>query len=141
MDVRMLNTDRRMNTIPDQNTMPSAVSQGTFIPNTTLYVKKAFIPIPGARTIGFLAYSPMAMLEKALTSTVAVSTAEKDMPSMLLMMAGFTTIMYMVARNVVIPAITSVLKSEPDFSRLKNVFMCLFLCYGVPEHSALRASY
>ena len=79
----------------------------TFMPKTTENVKNAFKPIPGAMTIGFLAKMPMAMLLMALTNTVAVSTPLNGMP-VLLMMAGLTTIMYMVARNVVIPATTSV---------------------------------
>jgi hypothetical protein len=36
---------------------------------------KAFMPIPGATKIGFLAYQPIAMLERALTMTVAVKVA------------------------------------------------------------------
>jgi len=49
------------------------------------------------------------ILLKADTSTVAVNTPEKLIPVLLSIM-GFIIIMYMVAKNVVIPARISVFK-------------------------------
>jgi hypothetical protein len=47
------------------------------------------------------------MVQKALNTTVAVSTALKGSP-VALMIAGFTTMIYMAVTKVVIPAMTSV---------------------------------
>ena len=77
------------------------------MPITTVYAKKAFNPIPGASTIGFLAYNPIIILLKALTRTVAVRTALKGIP-VILRIFGLITIIYMKARKVVIPAKISV---------------------------------
>ncbi len=76
--------------MPDQNTAPNAVCQGTPIPITAVYVKKAFNPMPGATTIGFFAYSPIKSELKTHTITVAVNTPLKGIP-VWLRMAGFTT--------------------------------------------------
>jgi len=70
-------------------------------------VKKAFKPIPGATRIGLRAYRPIMRVLKKETRTVAVSTPEKGMP-VWLRMAGFTTIIYEVARKEDIPARISV---------------------------------
>ena len=63
--------------------------------------------MPGAITIGLRAYRPIMILLNAPTRTVAVSTDEKGMP-VSLRIAGLTAMIYMVARNVVIPAMISV---------------------------------
>ena len=52
---RTFSTDKIIKTIPDQKTAPSATSHLTPIPKTTEKVKKAFNPIPGAKTIGLFA--------------------------------------------------------------------------------------
>ncbi len=54
----------------------------------------------------------MRMLEKALTRTVAVRTAPKGSPASE-RTAGFTRMMYIVARKAVAPARTSVFMSVP----------------------------
>jgi hypothetical protein len=65
--------------------------------------------MPGATNIGFLAYRPIIRLLKKHTSIVAVSTPLNGKPAWL-NIDGFTTIIYMVARNELIPAKISVLK-------------------------------
>ena len=45
-------TVRIRNATPERNTAPSAVCQGTPMPFTTVYVKYAFRPMPGASAIG-----------------------------------------------------------------------------------------
>src|SRR5690242_20247669 len=107
MYVLMLNTDRIKNRIPAQNTAPSAVAQGTFIPKTAVNVKKAFNPIPGATIIGLFAYRPIIRLLKNDTNTVAVSTPANGNPAWL-STEGLTTIMYEVAKKEEAPASTSV---------------------------------
>jgi hypothetical protein len=64
------------------------------------------------------------ILLKADTNTVAVKTPEKGIPA-LLIMAGLTTIIYMVARKVVIPAMTSVF-TEVLFAFSLNKFSMSF---------------
>ncbi len=65
---------------------------------------------------------PIIMLLKAETKIVAVSTPENGMP-VLLMIYGFTMIMYIVARKVVIPAIVSVLRDDSFFFSSKRSFI------------------
>ena len=65
------------------------------------------MPIPGATTIGFLAYNPIITLQKKDNKTVAVNTAEKGIP-VWESIEGLTTMMYMVAKNELIPARISV---------------------------------
>lgn len=77
------------------------------IPFTAVNVKKAFMPMPGATIMGFLAYKPIITLQKNDNKTVAVSTAPKGIP-VCESMAGLTTIMYMVAKKELIPANISV---------------------------------
>src|SRR6478609_4982663 len=103
----MLNTERIKKKMPDQKTAPSAVCHGTPMPSTAVYVKKALRPIPGATIMGLRAYRPMSNELKKHTSTVAVSTPANGSPA-LLKMAGFTTIIYAVAKKLETPAITSV---------------------------------
>ena len=55
MYVRILKTERIIKIIPAQKIDPNAVSHFTPIPSTTVKVKKAFIPIPGATNNGFFA--------------------------------------------------------------------------------------
>ena len=43
---------RIKNATPERNTAPSAVCHGTPMPFTTVYVKYAFSPMPGASAIG-----------------------------------------------------------------------------------------
>ena len=77
------------------------------IPLTAVKVKKAFIPIPGATTMGLRAYKPIITLQKNDNKTVAVSTAPKGIP-VCESMAGLTTMMYIVAKKELIPANISV---------------------------------
>ena len=77
------------------------------MPLTAVKVKKAFKPIPGATTMGFLAYKPIITLQKKDNKTVAVSTAEKGIP-VCESIEGLTTIMYIVAKNELTPARISV---------------------------------
>jgi len=107
MSVRTLKMDSRKKITPAQNTAPSAVSTGIFMPITTEKVKNAFKPIPGATRIGLLAYKPIIMVQKALRITVAVRTALKGKP-VALRIAGLTTIIYIAVTKVVIPAMVSV---------------------------------
>lgn len=107
MCVRTLKIDNIKNNTPAQNTAPRAVCQATFIPLTTVKVKKALSPIPGATSRGFLAYKPIIKLQKKDKRTVAVRTAPKGKPAWL-KMAGFTTIMYIVAKKDDTPAMISV---------------------------------
>jgi hypothetical protein len=72
------------------------------------------MPMPGAITIGFFAYTPMAILLNALTRTVAVKIPSYDIP-VLEIIDGFTTMMYIVARNEVMPAIILFLDQSFDF--------------------------
>ncbi len=81
------------NSTPAQNTMPSAVGHGTCSPTTIVYAKKAFRPMPGATANGSRAYTPMRMVSRAHSSTVAVSTPSNGMPVPSLRIAGLTTTM------------------------------------------------
>ena len=56
--------------------------------------------------MGFLAYNPIITLLKAVTNTVAVTTAGNGIPAAL-RIPGLTTTMYADARKVVIPATIS----------------------------------
>jgi hypothetical protein len=77
------------------------------MPFTAVNVKKALSPIPGATTMGLRAYSPIIRLQKNDSRMVAVSTPLNGSPAWL-RIAGLTTMIYIVARNVEIPARTSV---------------------------------
>jgi len=110
---------------PDQKTAPRAFSQGMPMPATTVKAKKALSPMPGASTIGFLAYNPIMTLEKKLTRMVAVSRPLNGIP-VVCSIKGFTMIIYMVARKVVIPASISVFKSVLFSLKLKNFSMLKF---------------
>ena len=65
------------------------------------------MPMPGATRIGLRAYSPIIRLPKKLTSTVAVRAALNGTPAAD-RMPGLTTMMYIDAMKVAMPASTSV---------------------------------
>ena len=76
------------------------------------------MPMPGATRMGLRAYSAMARLLRKLMTTVADSAAEKGMPASD-NTAGLTTMMYMPARKVAIPASSSVFSELPRRLTLK----------------------
>ena len=78
--------------MPEQNTAPSASSQGWPIPLTTPKVKKALRPMPGAIATGQFAHRPMIAVPMKAAKIVAVKTAPKSMPASL-RIKGLTTMM------------------------------------------------
>ena len=72
--------------------------------------------MPGATRMGFLAYNPIIILLKAETNIVAVNTPLKGIP-VSLRIDGFTMMIYIEAKKVVIPAITSVLVFDVSLLR------------------------
>ena len=60
---------------PERKTAPSAVSHGTPMPLTTVYVKYAFSPMPGASAIGYRANAPIRIVANAADRHVAANTA------------------------------------------------------------------
>ena len=98
-----LNKVNIINMIPSTNTAVKAISQGTFIPITTVNAKNAFNPIPDASANGKSAISPIMKHPKAADKQVAVTNAPAGIPvadSIL----GLTAIIYAIVKNVVTPA-------------------------------------
>ena len=104
---RTLKKDSKRNNNPSRNTAVNAVAGEYFIPITTVYVKKAFKPIPGASTTGRLAVRAIIKVAIAADNAVAVNTLPGFKPASL-RISGLTARMYAIARNVVNPAIISV---------------------------------
>src|SRR6185295_1116850 len=72
-------------------------------------VKKALMPMPGATAYGSLANRPISSVIVKQIKTVAVSTPLKAMPVPGVdRIDGFTTTMYDIVKNVVMPAMASV---------------------------------
>jgi len=111
--------ERIRNKIPEINTTPSAVCQGTFIPKTSPKVKYALSPIPTLIAIGVFAQSPLSTVEKIVINAVAVMSASMGIPVLLIIIA-LTGTMYIMVKKVVKPAVISVLTVVPFFSSLKN---------------------
>ena len=115
-----------MNTIPAIKTAASACWKVYPIPKITPNVKKAFSPIPGASATGHLAHSPIINVPITAAMIVAVNTAPKSMPvPSVERIAGFTTVMYAIVKNVATPAMISVFTEVFAFDRpnsLSNIF-------------------
>ena len=77
---------------PDKKTTPSAVCQGTFMPKTNPKVKYAFNPIPTLIATGVFAQSPFKTVESIVIIAVAVISASKGIPALLIMLAFTGTI-------------------------------------------------
>ena len=96
------------NKIPAIKTAPSATSQEYSIFPTTVYVKKTFKPIPGARPIGQFAKNPITKHAIAAAMQVPTKIASLSIP-LSAIIEGLAKIMYAIVKKVVIPAIISVL--------------------------------
>ncbi len=66
---------------PQMRTMPRACCQGIPMASTTVNVKKALSPIPGACAKGTLAYSPIISVPIMAETMVATKTAPLSMPA------------------------------------------------------------
>ena len=88
----MLVTVIKMLIRPQINTMAKACCQVKPKPNTTVNVKNALSPIPGACANGTLATKPIINVPIAAASIVATNTAPLSMPVKDKML-GFTKIM------------------------------------------------
>lgn len=88
----------------------------------TVNTKKALSPIPGASPKGFLAYIAITNVPTMAARAVDVNTALVSIPldARLAKMLGLTARMYAMVRNVVMPAITSVLILCFDGSKPKS---------------------
>ena len=104
---RTLKKDSKINSKPSRNTAVNAVAGEYFIPITTVYVKKAFKPMPGASATGRLASTAIIKVAIAADNAVAVNTLPGFKPASL-KMSGLTARIYAIARNVVNPAMISV---------------------------------
>ena len=71
---------RRINKRPSIKTAVKANCHEQPIPNTTVYVKKAFNPIPDARATGKLAKNAIHKLATAAEIAVAVNTGPNPIP-------------------------------------------------------------
>ena len=71
------------------------------MPLTTVYVKYAFNPIPGASASGRFASTPIRMEPNAAHTHVAMVTAPSDMPVLRQDLPGLTKMMYAIVTNVV----------------------------------------
>ena len=69
------------NKMPAKKTAPKATSQEYPISITTVNVKKAFRPIPGAKPTGQLAYKPIAKQAKAAAIQVPTKLAPGSIPA------------------------------------------------------------
>jgi len=96
------------------------------MPRHTVYTKKAFSPIPGAKPKGNLPQKAIARQPMMAAKDVDVNTAPTGMPSSMPNMAGFTARIYDMVRNVVIPAITSVRTVVFSGSKPNNFFNIVF---------------
>ena len=106
------------NTILETNTAARAVSQVFPISNIIVYVNSAFSPIPGASPTGYLETIPIMIHAIPDDNAVAKNTPDAGIPPSA-NIVGLTPRMYAIARNVVIPAKISVLKSVPFSLKLK----------------------
>ena len=116
-----LNNENTMNKIPSKNTAVRATSTLYFIEITTVNVKKALRPMPGASAIGMFAKSPIKRQATAAETAVAVNTAPLSNPAMP-KSSGFTARIYAIERNIVTPAIISVVAVVPLSFNLNNRF-------------------
>lgn len=82
------------------------------MPFTTVYVKYALSPIPGASAIGYRATIPIIRLPNAAEMQVAAVTAASGIPASC-RIDGFTKTMYAMVMNVVKPARISVFQFVP----------------------------
>ena len=104
---------------PSSKTAVSANAGVHPIPRTTVYVKNAFNPKPGAKATGRFAQNAITSVPIAAETAVAVNT----LPQLRLAadkIPGFTARMYDIARNVVIPPIISRFTVVPRSFNLKN---------------------
>lgn len=76
-----LKKEKIINKIPSKNTAVKATSTLYFIVITTVKVKKALSPMPGANAIGRFAKTPMSKLATAADTAVAVKTAPLSSPA------------------------------------------------------------
>ena len=104
----------------ETNTAASAVSQVLPIVNMIVYVNNALSPIPGANPTGYLETNPIIIHAIPDAIAVAKNTPVAGIPPSA-SIDGFTPKMYAIARNVVIPAMISVLKSVPFSLKLKKL--------------------
>ena len=102
------------------NTIAKACCHVNPSPNTTVNVKNAFNPIPGACANGTFATNPITRVPIAAAIIVATKTAFLSIPAAA-KIDGFTNKIYAIVRNVVNPAINSVLTSVPFSLSLKNL--------------------
>ena len=100
------------NIIPSTNTAARASCHDAPIVNTTPNTKKAFKPIPGARAKGKFAHSPMTIHPMNAAIAVANKASSNGIPANE-SIAGFTTKMYAIVRNVATPALISVSNELP----------------------------
>ena len=101
------NAARIKKNVPDKNTTPRASCQDTPFPITRVNVKNAFNPIPGAIAIGTFPINAAKNVPIAVARQVTVINAPLSIPD-IERIAGLTNIIYAIAKNVVIPPITSV---------------------------------
>lgn len=94
-------------TKPTKKTIPKACFHVYPSPKTIVYVNMACIPIDGARAYGKLAKSPVIRVPTTAVKIVAKKTPWLGIP-VIDNTEGFKKMMYAIATNVVIPAITSV---------------------------------
>lgn len=135
---RVLKRERARNSNPSKNTAVKATAGEYFIVSTTVNVKNAFSPIPGASAIGRFAVSPIKMEAIAAAIAVAVNTEAALNPA-LLSMSGLTAKIYAIAKNVVIPATISVRTVVLFALSLKNcsinkILLKLLLMQGALYH-------
>ena len=78
-----------------------------------MYTKNALIPIPGACASGRLDRSPISTVPMIAESAVVTYMASNDTTPSVANIPALTIRMYAIARNVVRPAMISVLGDEP----------------------------
>jgi len=92
--------------------------------NDTVYAKKAFKPIPGAKANGRRANNAITNVPANAARAVAVNSAFLSIPAAL-KISGFTARIYAIVMKVVIPASISVLTVVLFPFRLKNLLTIL----------------
>ena len=103
---RTRNTVSSVNRTPARKIAPSAICHEYPSTLTTVKAIKAFSPMYGAMAKGRLAYSPITSVPNAAEMMVAVMDGPLGIPAAS-RMAGLTTMMYAMVRNVVKPASSS----------------------------------
>lgn len=91
MALRTPITDRTMNSTPERNTAPSAVSHGTPIWPTTVKAKNAFSPIPGAWAKGKRAMRPITSEPRKAAMHVTMTSWLKTLSTPGMMIAAEST--------------------------------------------------